>query len=329
MRRWFDDEQIEALLEDFVPLPDLYPDEFQQYCDLFIKYFPKRPCHIKSRYDRGFVCIKGRRRTGEPFDIPCYPALVAKMLDYERWKTLHPDKPRYDGCWIALREPRKTALKAIDFDNKVNVLAYWSRGYLEDHAPIRPLTTMTVDHFKEIKRLYREFPGHIWCVSSSTLGLHIWEKLPGLRDTQDIQIITKTRLQRIGLGGTEVHPMPGRAFRRPFGQDYYTITDNGILDHWTDQLSFFKNPHTPTFGSIFSALRLLLGRNLADAETCPVAKLSWKDIQLARTNLERMDEWAERGFPDGPPVSEPVVISWAAPLSLMIASISAGGSALY
>ena len=121
MRQRFDEEQIEALLEDFVPLPDLYPEEFQRYYDLFIKYFPKTPCHVKSRYDRGFVCIQGRRKSGEPFNIPCYPALVAKMLDYGRWKTLHPDKVHYDACWIALREPRKTALTAIDFDNKGSV----------------------------------------------------------------------------------------------------------------------------------------------------------------------------------------------------------------
>ena len=170
---------------------------------------------------------------------------------------------------------------------------------------------MTVEHFKQIKRLHREFPGHIWCVSSATLGLHIWQKLPGLRDTQDIQIITKTRLHKIGLGGTEVHPMPGRAFRRPFGQDYYTICDDGLLDTWIEQLAFFEKPHTPTFGSIFNALRLLLRRSWIDADTCHLAKLSWKDIHFARKNLERLDQWAEQGFPDEPPVSEAVVISFS------------------
>ena len=101
---------------------------------------------------------------------------------------------------------------------------------------------MPVEHLQAIKRIYDEFPNRIWCVSSATLGLHIWEKLPMLQDLTTIQVTTKTRLHKIGLGSTEVHPMPGRAFRRPFGQDYYTITDGGLLENWIDQLNFFENP---------------------------------------------------------------------------------------
>jgi hypothetical protein len=60
----------------------------------------------------------------------------------------------------------------------------------------------------------------------------------------------------IGLGGTEIHPMAGRCFRRPFGADYFTITDNGLLTDWREQLHFFdKIAQTPTFTSIYKALR--------------------------------------------------------------------------
>ena len=53
--------------------------------------------------------------------------------------------------------------------------------------------------------------------------------------------MTKPRLAAIGLGNTEIHPMFGRPFRRPFGQDYYTITNGGLLSDWIEQLTFFEN----------------------------------------------------------------------------------------
>jgi len=155
-------------------------------------------------------------------------------------------------------------MNVIDFDNKNNLLGYYRRGSPEQGSPLRPLMTMPLDHFRAIKRIYDEFPNRIWCVSSATLGLHVWEIRPQLQDLLTIQVNAKTRLRKIGLGNTEVHPMPGRAFRRPFGDDYYTITNEGLLSNWIGQLNFFENPHTPTFENIFIALRSLLSKEFGN-----------------------------------------------------------------
>ena len=53
--------------------------------------------------------------------------------------------------------------------------------------------------------------------------------------------------------------MFGRPFRRPFGEDYFTITDSGLLEHWTDQLDYFENvAQPPSFNAIYHAMRSLL-----------------------------------------------------------------------
>ena len=172
--------------------------------------------------------------------------------------------------------------------------------------------TMPLAHFKAIKRIYDEFPNRIWCISSATLGLHIWELRSLPHDVQTIQVTTKTRLHKIGLGSTEVHPMPGRAFRRPFGQDYYTITENGLLDNWVEQLNFFENPHTPSFGTIYKALSSLLNRELPDYlnRVCGEERgLNFrKDFTRLTQDLREAKEWAEQGFPVDAPVMEPVVL---------------------
>ena len=318
LHRRHDDEELAVLMEQIVPLPVLYADEFQRYYDLFIKYFPKTPCHVKRQYDQGFLCIKGRKKNGEQYNLGCYPDLVAKMLDHERWKTIHPDKPHQEGCWIALREPRKSRMNVIDFDNKHHLLGYYRRGLVEQGSPLRPLMTMPLDHFKSIKRIYDEFPHRIWCVSSATLGLHVWEIRPQLQGLLTIQINTKTRLRKIGLGNTEVHPMPGRAFRRPFGEDYYTITNNGLLGNWIEQLNFFEHCHTPTFENIFNVLRSLLSQELGHYQHysghCEVRRIAFKDVLRLEGDLKQLDEWAGQGFPDVPPVAEPIIIDLSSEL---------------
>ena len=220
------------------PLEEVFPDEFQRYLDLFFTYWKKKPFHARLQYGQGFLRQKGKKKDGQKFDRGCYDALIAKMLDYDRWKGLHPDKRHTEAYWIALYAGARSSLKAIDIDNKDNLFGYYRRGFHRD-GHMYPLVTITLDHLKAVKRIYNAFPNHIWCISSGTLGLHAWEKLPGPQPIHLIQSINKAKLNNIDLGKTEVHPMPGRPFRRPFGQDYYTITNDGLIDDWWRQLAFF------------------------------------------------------------------------------------------
>lgn len=125
------EDELALIAEARTPLNELSPDEFNRYLDLFFKYMPKRPFHVKRSYRTGFICQKGKYKdkSGE-YDRPCYDDLVAKMLDLDRWNLLNPTKKEEEYFWIALREPKKTRLSRIDFDNKQNCIGYYSPGKL-------------------------------------------------------------------------------------------------------------------------------------------------------------------------------------------------------
>jgi hypothetical protein len=192
------DEWLEILQEEHTPLEQFWPDEFQRYCDLFVKYLPKSPFHVRRCYGGGFICQKGRKKNGEEYFRGCYPGLIAKMLDYERWKRiqgLKEEKRFPPDFWIALNTGSKSSINAIDFDNKENVLGYYRESPLEDARP-RPLVTLTLAHLQAMKRVYDEFPNRIWCISSLTLGLHIWEVGRFPKPIELIHAIAKPKLRR-------------------------------------------------------------------------------------------------------------------------------------
>ena len=312
-----DEEQKEILREQSAPLEDIYSEEFQRYLNLLFKFFPKTPVHVRHGYGQGFLALKGKRKDGTKFERPCYPDMIAKMLDLNRWLCNHPKSKQPEYFWVAMREPRRSSLKAIDVDNKDGVLGYYQTREMSRMVS-RPLPIVTVDHMQKIKRVYDAFPGHIWCVSSATLGLHVWEKLPGPQPLDLIEARNRSILKNIGLGKTEVHPMQGRALRRPFGQDYYSITNDGLLPDWQDQLNFFENvAATPTFESIFNALRDLVEKEWSRFLGTPErkARLSSPDPQISKFInrgqyssirdfvLADLDQWAANGFP----LTDPVV----------------------
>ena len=177
-----------------------------------------------------------------------------------------------------------------------------------------------------MKRLYDAFPNRIWCISSLTLGLHIWETVRFPQTVELIHAVATPRLKGIGLGSTEVHPMFGRPFRRPFGTDYFTITDSGLLEHWTDQLDYFENvAETPTFAAIYREMRSQWQSSWAHfrrdwghgtfrgyAQHSHLQKYfierNWVSDREVEEEVKRCDLWAERGFPSQMPTSEGVII---------------------
>jgi hypothetical protein len=306
-----DEEQKEILREQSAPLQEVYPEDFQRYLDLFFKFFPKTPVHARYAYGQGFICQKGKRIDRTKYDRGCYPDMIARMLDLERWQHNHPNVKCPEYYWVAMREPKASSLKAIDLDNKNNVLGHYNTREM-GRSVSRPLPILTVEHMQKIKRVYDAFSGHIWCVSSATLGLHIWEKLPGPQPLNLIEAQNRRILKTIGLGKTEIHPMQGRALRRPFGHDYFTITENGLLDDWRDQLEYFKNiAATPSFEAIFKAMRQLVDvewtRFLYDREPGKV-RISSSNPELAilikrgsyssvrDRVLHELDQWAAGDF---------------------------------
>ena len=255
-----DPEWAEILAEDELPLPDRYPDEYARYKELFVDFSKKSPYHIKKSYKSGFVAPRQRRRKdGVMYSPSCYEDLLLRHLDTERWLLTHPDEfpiDQPDYYWIGLRFGRKTKLGCIDFDNKQNVIGVYNTCMVGSD-PARPLPVLLLDHIQQIKRLYDTFPNRIWCISSATLGLHLWEKLPYLHNHRKVEVRYRPKLRNIGLPTVEVYPSPklsNQVLRRPFGTDYYTITDDGLLSDWVDQLEHFENPTTPAFTTIVSSL---------------------------------------------------------------------------
>ena len=301
------------MLEELrTPLEKVWADEFARYVELFYKFFPKRPFHHRFRYGAGFLCAKGTYKGRDAkYDRTCCPALIGKHLDYWRWQNCRPEKACSPNYWIAMFPGKKSALKAIDFDNKQNLLGY----YLDVAGKPRPLPTLPLEHLHAVKRLYDAFPGRIWCVSSATLGLHLWQRMPSPQSIEAIQAADRPRLREIGLGGTEIHPMHGRCFRRPFGQDYFTITDDGLLEHWVKQLDWFeKAAEPPSFRAVYQALRSLLVREwdgygstgkmekvgLLEGKPHLLKYYRGKDVFNAEQlddDLETLDAWADQGFP--------------------------------
>jgi len=320
-----DEGQLAMLEELRTPLEQIYPDEFSRYGELFYKYLPKRPFHVRRRYGDGFICAKGKyKKSGEAYERFCCPALIAKHLDYSRWKEVRVDRDHPPNYWIAMNAGRKSALKALDIDNKENLLGYYRDGRRDD-SPIRPLPTLPLEHLQAVKRIYDAFPGHVWCISSATLGLHAWQKFPWPLTIDAIHAGDRPRLRQIGLGGTEIHPMFGRCFRRPFGEDYFTITDKGMLENWVQQLDYFeKVAEPPGFGRIYQALRSLLlkewGGYRRSMEMTKLSSTTGKphltkyllgnnlfDSRQLDEDLKATDAWADHDFPQNQSASEAVL----------------------
>lgn len=313
------------LAELRTPLEKVWTEEFERYVELFYKYLPKRPFHVRRRYGDGFICAKGKyKKSGEAYDRTCCPALIGKHLDYSRWKEVRGDRDHPPNYWIAMNAGKKSAVKALDIDNKENLLGYYRDGRRDD-SPIRPLPTLPLAHLQVVKRIYDAFPGHVWCISSATLGLHAWQKLPRALTIDAIHAGDRPRLKKIGLGGTEIHPMFGRCFRRPFGQDYFTVSEKGMLENWVQQLDYFeKVAEPPGFDRIYQALRSLLVKEWSGyLNSRTMAKVSpttdkphlakyflGKNLFNSRQldeDLKATDDWADQGFPQSLAASEAVL----------------------
>jgi len=178
----------------------------------------------------------------------------------------------------------------IDFDaKKFQVAVYRHKGIME------PVVCPDLEHFQSLKRVYDHFPGRIWCISSLTLGIHEWKKHQ-LRPTDAVHAETKLRLEEIGLGSVEVHPMKGRCFRRPFGRDYLVITPETTLDDWRDQVNYYEDDaRTAPFGQIVEAMLHRISASIQRYERADkrLTKLGHAIVQ------ERMDDirrWRDSGF---------------------------------
>lgn len=326
-----DSEWAEILAEDQMPLPDRYPDEYARYKELFYDFCKKSPYHIKTSYKSGFIAPRQKKnKQGEMYSPWCYEDLLIRHLDPERWLASHPyefaiDQP--DVFCLGLRFGDKTKLGCIDFDNKTNVIGVYNTCMVGSDVA-QPLPILTLEHVQKIERLYDTFPNRIWCISSATLGLHIWERFTNLKSHRKVEARYRPKLRHIGLRDVEVYPSPRlshQVLRRPFGKDYYTITDIGLLSDWVDQLEHFDNPSTPAFASIVTSLVDLARRewhryhrqnglfltkssvnSLNIDDKSHLKKFVYDDVAIPAAFLSevaRIEDWVASGCPKPEPVT--------------------------
>lgn len=312
------------------------PDDYERYFDRWVRFWPRKAdpgFHVKYGYESGFVLKK--KKDGRPLALfgDYLVQCVERHLDNDQWvewREFH-DKPvppafKKSDFWLALHAPRSTTVCCLDLDNK-NLRDPNSKKRLlgftriSDKQPVRPVTYLPLAHLKDLKVVYDNFPGRLWCLSSESLGLHAWVRLARPTSTVRIQRGAIARLQKLGLTAAEAHPMFGRCLRRPFGKDYHTITDQGLLSDWWEQVDYFERfttASTPAFTTIAQALldkveqQWHAWRRQGEAKnrrTVPA-----RVIAEHQHHLDEARAWVEAGCPDDQTVpSPPVVFPLAVP----------------
>ena len=300
---------------DFELLPherisEVWPDDFERYFDRWIRYWPKNSesgYYQKLAYDAPFFLPKSKKNPEKNRHLweDYLVEQVERHLDPEHWKYRKEAKQftqvKHSEFWLGLNMPSKTTVSCIDPDAKQYLLGYYQIG---DDGPLRPVVHLPLEHFQRLKRIYDHFPGRVWCISSATLGMHVWLKYPRPMDTEKVHMGTKAELERIGLGKMEVHPMPGRCLRRPFGKDYATITKEGLLTTWQSQSSFFEFvAETPPFDLIVRTLLAKVQAQWRLWQDCGDAKKKVDPrmvIAEHQHEIEKVERWIEQGCSTAP-----------------------------
>lgn len=301
-------------------LSEAFPDEFAAYCEHFVNYFPTSPYFVRTTYDEnspyGGWPQKKSKKARRPLALIDNDSwlnktdCVERHLDYEQWllfkQTTEPNEGHErlgDFYWLGLSPPKMTTFHSIDLDNK-RILGYYDE-------PVLPVVHMPLDHFRAMKRVYHAFPNRIWCITSETLGLDIIERHT-LMNSATIHDKVKRRLSRIGLGSTEVHPMSGRCKRRPFGFHYRTISKDGVLDTWQEQLAYYLNPGpTPEFEHICQTLLACLREQWRCLQCHVAAHKGSRDLQAVVDEHAHKNGDVENWLSDGCPMEEPVQVAVA------------------
>lgn len=317
-------------------LSHILPEDYERYFDRWVRFWPQKAdpgFHVKYGYDSGFV-LKKKKKDGRPLALfgDYLVQCVERHLDNDQWAEWQefngrPVPPAFKNSnfWLGLHAPRSTTVSCLDLDNK-NLRDPKGKKRLlgftrfSDNWPVRPVTFFPVDHLKDLKVVYDHFPGRLWCLSSESLGLHAWVRLARPISTVRIQRGAIARLQKLGLTAAEVHPMFGRCLRRPFGKDYHTITDQGLITGWWEQVDYFEKftpALTPAFTTIAKALLDKVQQQWHDWRRQGEAKsrrtVPARVIAEHQHHLDEARAWVESGCPDAQivpsaPVIQPVAV---------------------
>ena len=147
------------------------------------------------------------------------------------------------------------------------------------------------------------FPGRMVCISSATLGVHLWRRLL-LSTTWYMHDKVSRELAATGVKA-EVYPDPSKPFRRPFGRDYRTITPHGILTDWRDQLDYYLDDERqlPDFPTVVRAFIEVVDAEVARAREAITTfdrrgRRGRIDFLTIAERLTIVEGWLSAGCPD-------------------------------
>ncbi len=306
-----DDERPDRFYGLGMRLSESCHTEFWTYFDRFVRYWPRKSFHVKYSYPTGFA--EKKKKPDKVQSLPLFEELAVEMterhLSADQWAEWHRKSGIATPIWLALHMPKCSTVDAIDIDAKKYLLGYYREW---ESGPQLPVVHLPLEHFKILKRVYDQFPGRIWCISSETLGIHAWKKHDRPQPTDVLHRNNKQLLAAIGHGDIESHPMTGRCFRRPFGADYRTVTPNGVLTNWIDQLRYFETDgRTPDFPAICrTMLDAMLSQWRSWEKYGPKKGKVWPSDVLDRYRHEvvEVEDWLAAGCPLEPVDPAPVVV---------------------
>jgi len=310
--------------EDLTPMDLRDEPEFARYFDRWIKFSPRKPYNVKRGYDGGFIQAKTSKGNPAALHGDWLISCVERHLSNYRWAEQRIEKEKAQAIadlvaqgqdeglaaewvshrtwagyysvvdrpyWLGLWPSRKITDHCIDFDAKEYLLAHYRhRGVVE------PVVCPDLDHFQKLKRIYDHFPNRVWCVSSLTLGVHAWAKHE-LWERQAVHGRVKRRLAGIGLGSVEVHPMQGRCLRRPFGRDYVTITPEGEITAWQDQVNYYEDDgRTAPFDRIVEAMISRVEWSVDRYYRADEQLRDWRSLSAIKPRLDAVRSWRDAGF---------------------------------
>ena len=258
--------------------------QLQLYFDHFVKYHRKGRWNRRLTYDGGCPQVN-RRDTGQP--VPLFPELAVSRT-----------RAHLDGkLWLSLYPGKMVDHNVIDYDGKMIC------GYVREGRDLRPICCPDVHWFLGLKKLMGAFPGRMVCISSATLGVHLWRRLL-LSTTWYMHEKVSRRLAATGVKA-EVYPDSSKPFRRPFGRDYRTITPQGILTDWRDQLDYYLDDQRqlPDFPTVVRAFIEVVDAEVARArETITTFDQHGRrgriDFLTIAERLTIVEGWLSAGCPD-------------------------------
>ncbi len=304
---------IDAPRLDACPLPhERHPEAYALYCQHFVDPFAGWAFNVKEGYDSTFRRRKGWRKDKTTYNLPFTGSLrndaLAKHLDRHTWNDRQfaigkTGKVIRKPLWVALLPGTTTDHVIIDLDNHNDV------GWIYRRDNSQPVASVSLPYLCRLKKIHDLGP-QVIASSSRNLGTYAFFKLPKPVDTRRAFEFFKEKLGEIGMGETEVYPVPTtrrgdpdpQCHRRPFGEGCWTYTANGLLKHWVDQTIHFDDPGPlPSFPQLVEMLLARVDDQLEEWSRVAGEGVVAEHRARQRDEVARIREWIDAGCPEVSP----------------------------